>query len=602
MATENDLNQSINQAKKHYSSLFTLPSRTTAIAAAAVPCLLTGLSSAFFFRTLEGLATGIALGLVFFVVTFAADFSVSKLFLRDKIFDLRRTSVLSLFCWSVWFLFSLIGVGLGAVYGFGVWVKLCLLGLGIVLSFRTVVFLSVSLAPIASRLVAILLQPFACVAVLAAFWITHNVAAVSYLPYFAVCPFLAVGAAYLFIRQLDTIGKNAYHVPSIAIFKTFLLNWVTAENAPLEKHLETMGEDADVEVSILKFDANTPKAAFVMPLVHPGPFKNIGSSLLPSLMKQEYEAKFGCDTCIPLGLLGHELDAASQQQNYKIINQTLASAQFAASAQTATPYVTVSDGFVSASCQVFGKTAFLSFTLAPKTTEDLPQELGAIVRDEAAKLGLEALIVNAHNSITKNEEIEASIETLRNVAAKCLQKANSQPQSAFEVGSATVHPKQFTLKDGMGTGGITAIVVKVTDQKIAYVVIDGNNMISGLREKILAALSAAGFAQSEVFTTDTHAVSAVVLGPRGYHPVGEAMDQTALINEIVQAATQATAKLEPCKAGYQKLVVPKVRVIGGGALGFMTVLVDKTIQKAKHILLPIFGAETLVLLLLLLLL
>ena len=43
----------------------------------------------------------------------------------------------------------------------------------------------------------------------------------------------------------------------------------------------------------------------------------------------------------------------------------------------------------------------------------------------------------------------------------------------------------------MGTGGITAIVVQVSKQKTAYVVIDGNNMISGLREKILAALTSA---------------------------------------------------------------------------------------------------------------
>ena len=37
----------------------------------------------------------------------------------------------------------------------------------------------------------------------------------------------------------------------------------------------------------------------------------------------------------------------------------------------------------------------------------------------------------------------------------------------------------------MGTGGITAIVVEVEKQKTAYVIIDGNNMIPNLREKIL---------------------------------------------------------------------------------------------------------------------
>jgi putative membrane protein len=333
--------------------------------------------------------------------------------------------------------------------------------------------------------------------------------------------------------------------------------------------------------------------------VHPGPFKNIGSSLLPSMLKSEFEKEYDCAACVPLGLLGHEMDAASQAQNHKIIDQVLASAKTKGSISEATPLVRVSEGFVSASCQIFGKTAFLSFTLAPKTTEDLPQELGALIREEASVLGLEAFVVNAHNSLTESTEIEASLDTLRNVASKCLEKAASQNAFSFEVGASTVYPLEFTLNDGMGTGGITAVVVKVKDQKTAYVVIDGNNMVTGLRERILDALASAGFSESEVFTTDTHAVSAVVLGRRGYHPVGEAMNQTALIQYITAAASAAAGNLEICKANCQHIVVPKVRVIGGECLEFMTVLIDKAIQKAKRIVAPIFGLEGLLLILLL---
>ena len=65
----------------------------------------------------------------------------------------------------------------------------------------------------------------------------------------------------------------------MSLFRAFILNWVTNANDPLEKHLEELGENADIEVSLLKFDAQKPKAAIIMPLVHPGPFKNIGSSL-----------------------------------------------------------------------------------------------------------------------------------------------------------------------------------------------------------------------------------------------------------------------------------------------------------------------------------
>jgi putative membrane protein len=318
------------------------------------------------------------------------------------------------------------------------------------------------------------------------------------------------------------------------------------------------------------------------------------------MLKQEFEKEYGCDACVPLGLLGHELDAASQAQNHKIINHVLNSAKFHASVDKATPFVRVSEGFVTVSCQVFGKIAFLSFTLAPKTTEDLPQELGSIVREEAEKQGFaHSIVVNAHNSLTDTVEIEASLDTLRETASKCLKKAASLPSYPFEVGTATVYPNEFSLKDGMGTGGITTIVIKVAEQKNAYVVIDGNNMVSGLREKILSALSSAGFQESEVFTTDTHAVSAVVLGRRGYHPVGEAMNQEALISYIKEAALTAADRLERCKAGCLRIMVPKVRVIGGECLESLTVLVDKTIQRAKRIVVPVFALEGLILILLL---
>jgi putative membrane protein len=387
-------------------------------------------------------------------------------------------------------------------------------------------------------------------------------------------------------------------VPSMPIFRAFMLNWVVALNAPLEELLEKLGENEDVEVSFLKFDSSKPKAAIIVPLVHPGPFKNIGSSLLPSMLKHEFEKKFSCDACVPLGILGHELDLASQAQNHRIIDNIIASAEFEASATKATLMVKVTDGGVTAVCQVFGKTVFLSFTLAPKTTEDLPQELGRIVREEAEKCGLDcAVVVNAHNSIDGTESMEESLDTLRAVASDCLKKAVALSSKPFEVGAATVFPKEFSLKDGMGQGGITAVVVKVAEQKSAYVVIDGNNMISGLREKILSALASSGFDESEVFTTDTHAVSAVVLGRRGYHPVGEVMNHELLIGYITQAAKAAAASLETCKAGCKRIVVPKVRVIGQARLESLSLLVDTALNKAKQIVVPIFALEGLLLIL-----
>jgi putative membrane protein len=601
METESSLNNSMDSAKKHYSSMFFLPSTKKALLAVAAICVVGVSLSAFaLFPPINSLILGISL----FMVTFFADSLISKIVLKsDPIFSVRRTLVVSLAGWLFWFFFIALGVGLSFAFESLLWVKLCLLGFAVVITLRFIVFTATSSADTWRRLLSTLLQPALCIVAFIVFWIGYpGIVAITWqiLLFVVTAPIIGFIAVYLLLSSIDRLGKSTYSLPALPLFRAFILNWVTDQNAPLERYLEELGENADISVTLLKFDASKPKAAIIVPLVHPGPFKNIGSSLLPSLLKHGYEKEFGCDACVPLGILGHELDLASQTQNNKIISQVIASARFKGSAGLASPFVRTTDGFATACCQIFGDTVFLSFSLAPKTTEDLPQEIGRIVSEEAKKYGFKtALVVNTHNSINDIVDTDEHLDALKTAASKCLQKAVTLPTKPFMVGAATIFPKEFTLKVGMGTGGITAMVVQVEKQKTAYIIVDGNNMISGLREKILSALTALGFDECEVFTTDTHAVSALVTGRRGYHPVGEVMDHELLICYISEVAKKAESNLEICNTGSIQFVVPQVRVIGEERLHSISTLVDKAIMKTKGLVIPIFGVEGLILLLLL---
>jgi putative membrane protein len=196
--------------------------------------------------------------------------------------------------------------------------------------------------------------------------------------------------------------------------------------------------------------------------------------------------------------------------------------------------------------------------------------------------------------------IQEALDALKTVAATCLEKTVSQEKLPFDVGAATVIPKEFGLKDGMGPGGITVIIVKVGAQKTAYVVIDGNNMVSGLREKILSALHSLGINEGEVFTTDTHSVNAIVLNKRGYHPIGEVINHENLIGHIKEAAITALSDLEQVKVACRRITVSDVTVIGENLLEKLCVLIGETIQRAKKIFIPIFAISGLLLMLLLL--
>jgi len=603
VATEDPLSQSMDKAVKHYSSLFWLPSYIKVVLLLVLICIGGGwLSTVILFPSAEGLVYGLFLGISLLIANFILDYAVSRLVLkRDPIYDLRRTAALSFYCWVLWLFFIFIGVA-GAILTSELfwWVRMCLLGFSAVLILRLIVLSVTSSMDHKRVLAASLLQPFFCLIPFLVIWTKVNYPILPMFLFLVFSPVVGIISSFFFVFLLNRSGKQVLGIPSLSLFRAFLLNWIVDLNAPFEGFLEKLGETRDVEVSLIKFDSHKPKAVIVVPSVHPGPFKNIGSSLLPSIVKTNLEKELKGVVCVPHGLLGHEFDLASQTQNQKIINDIVRFANFETFEAKATPFVKVSNGLATANCHIFGNAAFLSFTLAPETTEDFPQELGLFVRQEAEKHRLAScVVVNAHNSIDGTINMKEALGALKTVAETCLEKAVSLKRLPSEVGAATVTPKELNLKDGMGPSGITVVVVKVGNQKTAYVVIDGNNMVAGLRETILSALHSIGISDGEVFTTDTHSVNAVILGERGYHPVGEVMDHEKLIAYIKEAALSAVCSLERVMVACHSLTVPGVKVIGEKLLERLCLLIDRTLQRAKKVAVPIFATDGLLLMLVL---
>jgi len=372
-------------------------------------------------------------------------------------------------------------------------------------------------------------------------------------------------------------------------------------NGPLEEFFERLGSERSVKVSLLAFKAGRRvKAVMAVPAVHPGPFRNVGSSPLPGLIGAALEERLGCVASVPHGLSGHELDLASQLQNRRVVEAVLRSADFSASKPGATPLHRAAGEGVEASCQVFGNCALITLTAAPRTMEDLPQELDAAITVEAERRGLSAVLVDAHNSIDGRFKAGGLVESFRRAAVLGLERTAGLRLLPFEAGAVRVVPGEFGVREGLGPGGISVLLVRVGGQKAAYVTVDGNNMVAGLREKILQSLREAGIAEGEVLTTDSHEVAGLVVTGRGYHPVGEAIDQDALVGHIRRAAEAAEADLEPVEASSRVVTVPGVRVIGGQRIEDVCLIADEAIRRSKRLAASLFPALGAILILLLL--
>ena len=179
MQPQNSLNHSMDSAKKHYSSLFFLPSFKRAILSITAICALgVSLTAYALYPSIYSVALGISL----FVITVTTDFIVSKAVLRnDPIFVMRRTSAMSFYCWLLWLAFMALGAGLGFLFGSWIlWVKLALIGFAAVLTLRIMVLSATSFAARWRQITSALLQPILCIALLLSFWASilrlHNTA------------------------------------------------------------------------------------------------------------------------------------------------------------------------------------------------------------------------------------------------------------------------------------------------------------------------------------------------------------------------------------------------------------------------------------------
>ena len=603
--TNHSTDKYIGKIVKRYSKLFGLPSQTKIMIYLGVLSLHGGILSILPLNlSLENFVTGLGFGGSFFVLTLLSDFMISRSSMKnDLVFNLRRCSALSLFSSLVWFGVLILGGLIAAFFGApDLWIRFFFLGFSGAMILRLLVLSVTSFAGFGGTLFSSLLQP--ALVALVIFFMGH---AIGYTLEMQILIFaltsvsIALLTVFAFKYFMDRVGTGTLGIASSVLFKAFLANWTEDLVAPLENFFDQLGNEQDIEVSLLTFRAGEKiKAVIVVPALHPGPFKNLGSSLLPSLIQRNMQNKFDCVVSVPHGLVGHELDVSSQSENQRVVNSILDFVGSSSTYSKATPLVRTESDDAKASCQIFGDCAFLTLTTAPKTIEDLPPELNSLIASEAEKLGLSVLAIDAHNSMGGSFDRDSAVTSFSEASVDCLEKALKSKSSSFKVGASTVVPKEFTVQDGMGSGGISVIVVKVDNQKVAYVTIDGNNMISGLRDKILSELKELGIQDGEVLTTDTHSVCGMIRSARGYNLVGEAIDHSKLISYIKEATDRALDSMEPVEASWRTEVIPDVKVIGEQQITELTILADKTTQRARRLAVSLFPMASIFLILLLL--
>jgi len=589
------LNHSIDMLVKQYSSLFTLPTLRAILFYTLTLVMLGSVISCLTFEfSVSSFIAGVGAAALSFLIIVLVDLLISKTLMKDDlIFNFRRCLALSLFSNLTWFLLILLGCILAVAFNSEiVWIKLVLLGFCASLILRLIVFFTTSTRNYITACASAFLQPLVCLFLIFLIWqiLGKPISTFIFMFLAAAIPIVLI-AAFSFVLAIDIVGKKSpLRVSAFSLFRAFMANWTEDVNEPLEEIFEFLGDNREVQVNLLAFKGKSGyKAVLAVPCFHPGPFKNVGSSPIPYLIQKTISEKLNCVVAVPHGLFGHELDLASQKQNKKVLDAILNSLSFEFQSPEVSPMIRVSEENASATCQIFKECALFTLTLAPKTTEDFPKEIEDYIASLASKHGLSNfIVVNAHNSIDSLDQSEEEFKLLEAAASQSLKKALKSKFKPLKVGAAKLNPKEYGISEGMGPGGIVAMTLDVDGEIYAYVIFDGNNMISGLREKILEGLKDLKIAEGEVMTSDTHIVNAIVLGGRGYHPIGEVMDHEKLVKMVKDVVSEAIKDMEPVAIGWRTISVSNVKVIGERQIEIMGEIAYKAMKRAKKAAVTIF--------------
>lgn len=346
--------------------------------------------------------------------------------------------------------------------------------------------------------------------------------------------------------------------------------------ADLEGFFDSISVSARVRVAGVAFRAARGiKALFLAPTVHPGPMGYVSGSDLPTKLAKHLE-DLTSNVLVAHGPTTHDENPATSAEVKKVadaVRRLLAATSYDVEAGQSRRS---SFGRASALAQAFGDVVGIVASFAPNPTDDIDSATGHAAVQEARLAGAkDAFFVDAHNCLEPGVGLtlfgsQGSHEIVQ-AARQATEAALKAPKARLRAGYG--RKRDLCSPDqGLGARGIEALVVELAGQRTAYVLFDGNNMVPGMRDAVLARIR--GLAQeAEAMTTDNHSVN---LTMDGFNAVGAILDKETILANAQAAVSEAVANLEEVEVAAFTGDIPDFRIFGPQSASRLTTSINST--------------------------
>jgi putative membrane protein len=506
----------------------------------ACAAVVIAVSHVFHLRTdLPSLAVHLPLGLaVLFGLTYL-DFAMLR---GTPVNKMSKVVHVTSFANLLWAITVIVGILASAVFAKPATADYIVAGMFLAAGLRVGIFVSVFGAGMGRAVAICMVQP-----------LIFFLAFVSVQSYGIITGQFGLGFGALFVALaiswaalVDRAGRP--EIPStFRVLQAFLSAWTENKAGGLEEYLESRAHDESVSTKIIRFlpqGAGRPSAV-ILPDVHPGPFGSVGGSNLPYVL---YE-RFARSALVMHSVSDHSLNIPSKAEVDRYI-AGLSGATVEGRGKTCSLPVQYRQGNATTTAIVFGKSALLMLSLAPKGMEDVPQSVRKELESYAEGLGMDhLLLVDCHNAMGAQLG-EQDVSDLVAAAKKCLDEAGrGEAQAEFSTGFAGLADvlQQNSLQNSHDLGQSGLAVISIITQGRTYAIgwADSNNMDNVLRDKVVAMAGDNNVTMLEVCSSDTHSTS----GKRtseGYFALGGSSNQDAIASAYAEMCRVAQARASPC--------------------------------------------------------
>lgn len=364
----------------------------------------------------------------------------------------------------------------------------------------------------------------------------------------------------ILIWMIERPLQRAFKIRGLAFINAFIAH-MTDGSKGMEEFFREIGEEIFVPQTSFFFRRKKGKQViFTVPNLHPGPMGEIGGGNLPKVIHDNFDD----ETLVAHGCATHDFNLVSESEINKVIDAVQRSRQGLGYSTLAGKSGRVTIGSAQVLYQRFGDSVLLTTTRSPQRTEDLDFSIGATIMAEGHRWFPNVAVVDAHNCMTdlSSPVLLATLTATeyQNASLDAMTKCRITPLYPFKVGvSHLMLP--YSREQGFGDLGIQVMVTEVDNQRTAYILIDGNNMAAGVREKLLnPILTVVDYA--EVMTTDSHVVNTIT----GKNPVGMHIQVEEFLPYVMQSLRSAIDDLAPSEVAASTAQCEHVVVFGSNRI------------------------------------